>query len=292
MAKLKYYNNHIFLILKACRIAKVFSIIFGVFTISIYALGSINYLVDRTIFINVLLGLGSLFFLICAGYLMNDYCDIKYDKINRKDELIISKLVDKDTAMRFCIAFFVIGMILAVMVNVWFLLMVILDVIFLTFYNLFSKRLSYFKSFVISLLVVSIYPLSIALVLGGFPSLRRTSLFIFPVWLFFTVLAYEMMHDIFDIKGDSLYKAATLPVKIGRSKTRYIATTSVLFAMPFAFLPFYYEMCGMIYLLGLFLAICILLWTMFCNDMVFSKGILFYIRAVTVASLIDIIWYQ
>lgn len=276
--------------LKACRIGKVTSIIIGVLTISIYALGSIDYLQNRVILLDILYGLASLFFLVCAGYLMNDYCDIKYDKINKPGKMAITKIVSKNIFRRIFLAFFALGMIIAVKVNIWFFLLILLDVFILLLYNLFSKKLPFLKSIIVALLVVSIYPLSLAITSGGNPSLRKDSLFIFPIWLFFVTLAYEIVQDSIDIRGDSQGGAKTLPMIIGAKKARNIATGCVILAIPVSFIPFYYGMCGKIYLIGALISLSIVIGSMLFRELIFSKGLLFYIRAITIASLVDILW--
>src|SRR3989338_1143799 len=107
-----------------------------------------------------------------------------------------------------------------------------------------------FKSIIVALLVVSIYPLAFAITAGGNPSLRRDSLFIFPIWLFFATLAYEIIQDSIDIRGDSEGGAKTLPMIIGAKKARNLATGCVILAIPVSFIPFYYGMCGKVYLIG------------------------------------------
>ncbi len=279
-----------FTILKACRPGKVISIIIGVLTISIYALGSIDYLQNRAILLDILYGLASLFFLVCAGYMMNDYCDVKYDKINKPGKITITKVISKNTFRGIFLVFFVLGIIIAMRVNVWFFLLILLDMFILLLYNLFSKKLPFLKSIIVALLVISIYPLSLAITSGGNPSLRRDSLFIFPIWLFFVTLAYEIVQDSIDIRGDSQGGAKTLPMIIGAKKARDVATGCVILAMPVSFIPFYYGMCGKIYLIGALISLSIVIGSMLFRELIFSKGLLFYIRAITIASLIDILW--
>ncbi len=180
-------------IIKAFRLGKVLSILLGVLTISIYAFGTVSYLQDRVIQLRVGLGLISIFLLTCAGYLMNDYYDIKNDSINRPQRIPLKELISEKNIKRLFIGFFLVGLIAALWVNLKFFSIIILDLVILVFYNVYSKRLSLFKAVIVSLLVVSIYPLSLALTSGGYPSLRRDSLFIFPMWLFLIILAYEIV---------------------------------------------------------------------------------------------------
>lgn len=278
-----------FRILKVFRLGKVFSILLGVFTISLYAYGSIDFLHDQTNVLKMTFALTSLFFLLCAGYLMNDYCDLEYDLINKPQNIYVTKVISKKNAKRISLILFLTGLITAAGVNFYFFSIIILDMVILAFYNLYSKKLSVLKSLIVTSLIISIYPLSFALTSGGNPSLHRDSLFIFPVWLFFVVMSYELSQDILDIKGDKAKGGNTLPIVIGIKKTRDLATISALISVPIVFLPFYYGMCGKMYLIGTLIALTVFVGSLFFKEIIFSKGLLFYIRAITISSLIDII---
>lgn len=276
-------------LLKTFRLGKVLSILLGVFTISIYALGSVELLQDVSNLSNLIWGLVSLFFIVSAGYFMNDYCDLKYDLVNRPWKAMISKARAEKNVKLLFVTFFFIGLLAALLVNLWFFLIIVADLIVLVLYNLFSKKLFYLKGAVVSLLVVSIYPLSFAITSGGISSLRRDALFIFPIWLFFMILAYELVEDILDIKGDKAGGGSTIPIKIGSKRTRRLAIVIALLATPIAFVPFYYGMCGKVYLIGALLSLPLFVGSMFFKELILSKGLLFYVRAITVSSLVDII---
>lgn len=278
-----------FNLLKIFRLGKVLSILFGVFTISVYALGSVELLKDTAILSNLAWGLVSLFFLVTAGYLMNDYCDLRYDLVNKPWKLSIGKRFTKKNIRLLFLIFFSIGLMAALLVNLWFFLLVIADLMILVLYNFFSKRLFYLKNIVVALLVVSIYPLSLIITSGGVPSLRRESLFIFPVWLFFMIVAYELVEDILDIKGDKLGGGNTIPIKFGSKKTRSLAIMLGLLSTPIVFIPFYYGMCGKIYFVGVLISLPLFIGSMFFKERVFSKGLLFYVGAVMLSSFVDIV---
>ncbi|MBL7084541.1 MAG: UbiA family prenyltransferase [Candidatus Omnitrophica bacterium] len=268
---------------------KVFSILLGVFTISIYVYGSIDFLQNTINLPNLISALTSLFFLVCAGYLMNDCCDLKYDLKNRPEQIYITKAISEKNAKLVSLLFFISGLLAALLVNVWFLALIFLDMLILVFYNLYSKKLFYLKNVIISLVVVSIYPLSFAITSGGVPSLRRDSLFIFPIWLFLIIISYEFSEDILDIEGDRAKGGKTVPIVIGAKRTRNIATLLALISIPIAFIPFFYGMCGRAYLIGALITLPVFVVSIFSQQVTFSKGSLFFIRAITASSLVDII---
>ena len=271
------------------RLKKVNSILFGIFTISVYAYGNINFVHNLNVFIELAWGLLSLFLLISAGYLMNDLCDLKYDQQPSDTEFSLSDPDFRRQVKRIILLFTMIGFGIALAINLWFALIVLIDCFFLALYNLYSKKFPYFKALFITMLVVTIYPLSLALTHGGIASIRRNSLAIFPIWLFFSVLGYELLCDILDMKGDTQQGGQTLPILIGARKTLSIVRYLVWLAIPLAFLPFVLGMCGGIYFYGLLGVTFILLINTFRDPGNFSKGLLFYIRMVTLMALLDII---
>jgi 4-hydroxybenzoate polyprenyltransferase len=276
-------------ILKTFRLGKVLSILLGVLTISIYAFGSIGYLHDRATQLRVSLGLISIFFLTCAGYLMNDYYDIESDTINRPQRIPLKKLISEKNIKGLFISFFLVGLVVALFVNLNFFSIIILDLAILVFYNLYSKRLYLLKNVIVSLVVVSIYPLSFALTAGGLPSLRRDSLFIFPIWLFLIILAYEIVEDIVGMQGDKEEGGNTLPIMIGAKKAKNLAILIALLSTPIAFIPYFKGMCGTVYLIGALLTLPIFIGSMFFKEKTVSIGLLLYVRAITFFSLVDII---
>ncbi|MGA1825101.1 MAG: UbiA family prenyltransferase [bacterium] len=276
-------------ILKIFRLDKVFSILFGVFTISVYSYGSVSFLKNPSHALNLTVSLFSLLFLMSGGYAMNDYCDYEYDLINHPQTLLVNRILSRKKIKFIFLILFVLGLILALNVNRYFFMMIVFNTLMLLFYNLFSKRLYYFKSIIIAFIVVTIYPLSIALTLGGNPSLRRDSLSIFPFWLFCIIISYELSQDIIDIKGDIKGGGRTLPMKIGVKNTKYLATLFGLLSIPIVLIPYFHHMCGIVYFTGLVITLPFYVISIFSEEKKFSTGSLWFVRIVTLISFIDII---
>jgi len=174
-----------------------------------------------------------------------------------------------------------------IFVNIWYVGIIVFISGGLAIYNFFSKKLGMLKDIVISLIVISIYPVALALTLGGNQSPRRTSLFIFPIWLFLTVMAYEIVRDIVDAPGDSLGGPSLFSSKISPQKTKKIAISFALGGLPFAFLPFVLKMCGALYLVGFLGATFVLCCGAFLRIELLSKALFLEILLITVFSLLD-----
>lgn len=232
------------------KFGKIFSILAGVLTISAYACGSVGALLSPPLLPAFLRGFTSLFFILCAGYLMNDLCDAEYDRFNRPGNAVIGKRLPARFAGRAVTALFAAGIVCAFFVNPWFPAVILPLSAALALYNLYSKRLGIFKEAAISLIVVSIYPLSLTLTSGGNSSPRRDSLYIFPLWFFLNIMAYEIMRDVIDSPGDRAGRGTTLPLEIGEVKARRAAVLLALAGIPVSLLPYLLGMCGPVYLGG------------------------------------------
>jgi 4-hydroxybenzoate polyprenyltransferase len=268
------------------KLGKVFSILAGVLTISAYSCGSVGALFAPPLRSVLAMGSLSLFFILSAGYLMNDLCDISYDAVNRPGNMLTG--ARGRLAGRAAAALFAAGIITSFFVNPWFPAVILPLSAMLALYNLYSKRLGIFKEAAISLIVAAIYPIALALTSGGNASARRDSLYIFPVWFFLNIMAYEIMRDIIDLPGDSAGLGTTLPLKIGAGKARAAAVLLVIAGVPFSLLPYWLGMCGKVYLGGALFAALLIAAGAFMSDRRLSKAIFMNILTVAFFSMADL----
>lgn len=270
------------------KLGKIFSILAGVFIISAYACGSVEALLAAPLRPVLRWGAVSLFFLLCGGYLMNDLCDAEYDSVNRPGSALIGRRLPAWLAGRLAAALFAAGIICAFFVNLRFTAVILPLSAMLALYNLYSKRLGVFKEAAISLIVVSIYPLALALTSGGTSSPRRDSLYIFPAWFFLNIMAYEIMRDIIDSPGDRAGSGTSLPLLIGEKKARKAAVFLALAGIPVSLLPYLLGMCGSIFLGGAAAAALLLAAGTFMRSRGLSKAIFINILLVAFSSLADL----
>lgn len=270
------------------NLGKIFSILAGVFTISAYACGSVGELLSPPLFGVFLRGAASLFLVLCAGYLMNDLCDLQYDMVNRPGGAFVGKRLPAGLAGWLAAALFSAGVISSFFVNRWFLAVILPLSAGVAIYNLYSKKLGLFKEAAISLVVVSIYPIALALTSGGNSSPRRDSLYIFPAWFFLNIMAYEIVRDIIDSPGDKAGRGTTLPLLVGQQKARRAAVFLALAGIPVSLLPYLLGMCGKVYLGGAAAAALLLAAGTVMRDQRLSKAIFMNILLVAFSSLADL----
>jgi len=158
---------------------------------------------------DVILASLSLGCIIAATYVLNDVCDVQADRINRPQHVLVGARVPRMAAILWSIVLFAAGLAVAALCNLRFLAAAAGVCGLAVFYDLSSKRIGLLKVILVALLMTSLYPLAFA-VAAPVDSPRLNSLYIFPVWLFFSALSYEMLKDIRDAEGDAAVSARSI----------------------------------------------------------------------------------
>lgn len=168
-----------------------------------------------------------------AGYIINDIVDIKSDEINKPNKVIVSKIITIEKAYNwykitntFGLAF---GVLACLKISKPSYSFIFFGTALLLYW--YAKRLkglpligNLIVSFLIafSILIPSLFDLE-------FTIENNTSSFIFTItvllagFAFLTNLARELIKDIEDINGDNILKLRTLPIVLGKNRTRKIA---------------------------------------------------------------------
>jgi geranylgeranylglycerol-phosphate geranylgeranyltransferase len=184
-------------LLKLARLYYSLPLACGIVVILSYlTANNLGGIVDKTIF-----AVSGLFCVIAGGYVLNDVCDIETDRINNPEKTLPAGKVRARTAVIFAGVLFAVGLVFAALCTGKFFAGVLVIVLALIFYDLYSKRLGVFKNVVVALLTISLYPLAFTIT-APTESARLSVLFIHPVWFFLTTIAYQMLKDITDAEGD------------------------------------------------------------------------------------------
>lgn len=175
-----------------------------------------------------------------AGYIINDYFDIKIDVINKPEKVVLERAITLKTAILFHSILNIIALLLAAIVAgrahhyEWLLLQFSCTVL-LWFYSTHFKRQFVIGNFVVALLasltviVLVIYKPAIHYYFD-YPVYLETSLDYFelnPLWLLgvYTFFAFiltwmrEVVKDMEDYKGDAEEGCITMPIKWGLERT-------------------------------------------------------------------------
>lgn len=161
-----------------------------------------------------------------AGYIINDYFDVKIDLVNKPQDVIIGRYIRRRWAIIIHQTLNVLGVLLGLIVSVKVFIVNIIAVTSLWFYAERFKRLAFVGNFLVatltgaSLLVMAVYYPGSDLLIN-----------IYAVFAFGITLIREIIKDMEDIPGDKKYGCRTLPIIWGVPKTKrllYILVTSFI----------------------------------------------------------------
>lgn len=175
------------------------------------------FLVDTTTITDfrLLILTASTILIAAAGYIINDYYDIKIDYINKPERVVIGKGIPRRFAILFHTLFSFAGIALGYFLGWQIALINFLSVFLLWWYSNNLKRLPFVGNFSIALLTgTSIY--IVAILFGG----DDTLIIIYSFFAFFMTLVREIIKDMEDLKGDSTFGCKTLPIVWGFRKTK------------------------------------------------------------------------
>lgn len=172
--------------------------------------------------------------LAAAGNIINDYFDLRVDRINKPERVVVGKTVKRRVAMaahHFCNALAtVLGIFLAYSFKSW--LMALLPIFMgamLWFYSVQFKKQAWIGNFIVALMV-GIVPLWAGLFeiaslkavfdLQGkngelFSSISWSWIFAYSIFAFWLTLIRESLKDLEDLKGDKKVGFKTLPIVWG-----------------------------------------------------------------------------
>lgn len=166
-----------------------------------------------------------------AGYIINDYFDIKIDRINKPDRVWIGKAISRRNALLIHQIFSGAGIVLAFPVGLKAVAINMFSVWLLWFYASGFKKKPFIGNFVVALLTALVIA-EIALIYD--PGNRL--IYMYAVFAFFINLIREIIKDMEDMRGDELHGARTLPILYGIHKTKkllYLLMAAFLVSMFF-----------------------------------------------------------
>jgi len=152
-----------------------------------------------------------------AGYIINDYYDIKIDLINKPDRVVIGKSITRRYALFFHSILSIVGIFLGFMLGWKIGVIHFLSVFLLWWYSNSLKRQPFIGNFVVAWLT------SISIVLVNILyGLNNPLVVIYALFAFFMTLIREIVKDMEDLKGDNTFGCKTLPIVWGIRKTKWI----------------------------------------------------------------------
>lgn len=152
-----------------------------------------------------------------AGYLINDYYDIKIDYINKPERVVIGKHIKRRQVLIIHSIFNFIGIALGFFISWWVLGINIIAAFFLWLYSNILKRLPLWGNLIVSALTgLSVY------IIYFLYSSNLKLILMYAVFAFFISLIREIVKDLEDIEGDESFGCRTLPIAFGTPATKKI----------------------------------------------------------------------
>jgi 4-hydroxybenzoate polyprenyltransferase len=152
-----------------------------------------------------------------AGYIINDYFDVKIDQVNKPDEVIIGRFIRRRHAMFAHQILNVSAAVISFTVSFKVFVVNVIAMTVLWFYASVFKKKPFIGNFLVagltgaSLVVMAVYYTNNDLLIN-----------IYAVFAFGITLIREIIKDIEDIRGDKKFGSTTLPIIWGIRKTKYL----------------------------------------------------------------------
>lgn len=204
-------------------------------------------------------------FITAAGYIINDYYDVKIDYINKPERVVIGRSITRRYAILFHTMLSVVGVLTGFFLS-WKIAVINSFCAFLLWlYSNSLKRLPFIGNFTVAFLTgLAIYIVDIYFRTGS------ALIIIYSSFAFFMTLVREIIKDMEDLKGDNTFGCRTLPIVWGLRKTKYFiyallavfSFTVVILNEIYKALPLWY------YLIFLFLPLLWLLYRLIRADTV------------------------
>jgi 4-hydroxybenzoate polyprenyltransferase len=152
-----------------------------------------------------------------AGYMINDYYDVKIDYVNKPDEVIIGKGMKRRVVLFFHSFLNFSGIAIGWLASPRIAVINFFAVILLWWYSNSLKRLPFIGNFTVaSLTGVSIW------IIGYYYQKSELLVLTYAIFAFFLNLIREIIKDIEDRQGDRKHGCRTLPIVIGFRNTKRV----------------------------------------------------------------------
>lgn len=151
-----------------------------------------------------------------AGYIINDYYDVKIDFINKPNRVVIGKSITRRYAIMLHVVLSATGVLIGTYLSLLLGAMNAFCVFLLWFYSNNLKRQPLIGNLAVALLT----GLSILVIDVIYPS-HHGLIWIYAVFAFFMTLVREIIKDMEDLKGDNTFGCKTLPIVWGLRRTKF-----------------------------------------------------------------------
>lgn len=218
---LSFYS--FFQVFRLSRFPNLLIIILTQYLAAIFLAGNEGSKLSTMADFNLFLIVASTVVIAAAGYLINDYYDVKIDILNKPDKVIVGHKLERRQVLIWHSIFNFSGILMGTLVSIWIGILNLVAASLLWLYSNQLKRLPLIGNFVVALLT----GLSLLVLVFYFQS-NHQILFVYSFFAFGITLVREVIKDMEDMKGDEAFGCKTLPIILGIRKTKWILYMMIL----------------------------------------------------------------
>jgi len=152
-----------------------------------------------------------------AGYIINDYYDVKIDAINKPDRMVVGKAIRRRRAMFAHLLLSFLGVLIGALLSVTVGLINLGAVLLLWGYSARLKKMMLIGNVTIGLLAASML-----LVVAVYADTLNKITIGYAAFSFLISLIREIIKDMEDVKGDASFDCRTLPIVAGLRNTKLV----------------------------------------------------------------------
>lgn len=174
-----------------------------------------------------------------AGYIINDYYDVKIDLINKPERVVVGRSISRRYAILLHTVLNFGGVALGFLVDWKIAIVNFVSAFLLWWYSNSLKRLPFVGNFTVAVLtglsvavvwiIAVISPATRAIepkwqipFIGAVILAQGVGIFIYSLFAFFVTLVREIIKDMEDLKGDNTFGCKTLPIVWGIRRTKNV----------------------------------------------------------------------
>lgn len=150
-----------------------------------------------------------------AGYLINDYFDIKIDYINKPERVVVGRLLKRRVVLVVYQVFNILAVLIALLVD-WHI--VIFHITSITLLWLYSNNLK--KHPLVGNLVIGLLTAASLMIVAVYYDTYTLTFWAYAAFAFFFTVIREIIKDAEDLKGDAAFGYKTIPIVWGYRKTK------------------------------------------------------------------------
>lgn len=221
--------------LRLVRFLNLFIVLVTILGVVLFHAKISNINFNELLNFNLFLFILSTLLITAAGNIINDYFDIKADKINKPNRLIISKNIKRRWAIVLHLSFNTFAFIISLYLSLIFknLLLVLIPFIainLLWFYSWYLKKKLILGNITIAFLT-ALVPILTAIYLNKIIPFNNEELgliYLIAAFAFLQNLIREIIKDTEDIEGDKLIYVKSIPIYFGKKITKMICLVLLL----------------------------------------------------------------